>query len=98
MKLFTIDARMPWTQFAADAEVDHFGTKRIVAAHNATLNDLAHEKRKLDAALDILAVVDCAKDYRNRQECQKWTEADDEHQVCRECFRVDLSLKAKEVS
>ena len=24
-----------WTQFALDAEVDHYGTKRIADAHNA---------------------------------------------------------------
>lgn len=30
-----MDFNREWTQFALDAEVDHFGTARIAKAHNA---------------------------------------------------------------
>ncbi|KKK66420.1 hypothetical protein LCGC14_2964290 [marine sediment metagenome] len=37
-----------WTIFAVDAEVDHFGTARLVKAHN----DLRKRNRKLEAVVE----------------------------------------------
>jgi len=44
-----------WTQFAADAEVDHFGTKRIVDAHNAKVAALEAKLSKMEETLKTLA-------------------------------------------
>lgn len=34
-----MDFNREWTQFALEAEIDHFGTARIVKAHNALRRD-----------------------------------------------------------
>ena len=39
-----------WTIFAVDAEVDHFGTARLVKAHN----DLRKRNRKLEAVVELV--------------------------------------------
>lgn len=35
-----MDMNRKWTQFAADAEVDHYGTARLCAAHNALCSEV----------------------------------------------------------
>lgn len=37
-----------WTQFALDAEVDHFGTVRIAKAHNALRATIAQLKARIE--------------------------------------------------
>lgn len=39
-----------WTQFAVDAEVDHFGTVRLCAAHNALRDEVARLRKVAEAA------------------------------------------------
>jgi hypothetical protein len=36
-----MDFNREWTQFALDAEVDHYGTARIAKAHNALRSQIA---------------------------------------------------------
>ena len=36
-----MDFNREWTQFALDAEVDHYGTARIATAHNALRSEAA---------------------------------------------------------
>jgi hypothetical protein len=45
-----MDFNREWTQFALDAEVDHYGTARIAKAHNA----LRAEVGTLEARLEEL--------------------------------------------
>ncbi len=40
-----MDFDRTWTQFAVDAEVDHFGTKRLVDAHNTKVAALEAKLR-----------------------------------------------------
>lgn len=37
-----------WTQFALDAEVDHFGTARIAKAHNALRAEVAELESRIE--------------------------------------------------
>ena len=45
-----MDFNREWTQFALDAEFDHFGTARIAKAHNA----LRAENATLEARIEEL--------------------------------------------
>ena len=61
-----MDFNRDWTQFALDAEVDAYGTARIVKAHNA----LRAENRRLRAALTDLYEADIAP--RDAQHGTRW--------------------------
>jgi hypothetical protein len=45
-----MDFDRTWTQFAVDAEVDHFGTKRLVDAHNKRVTALEAKLSKMGGA------------------------------------------------
>lgn len=51
------DLDRAWTQFALDAEVDHFGVGRIVAAHNALRAEVERLKAEKEQAEARLAKV-----------------------------------------
>ncbi len=56
-----------WTQFAADAEVDHFGTKRLVDAHNMKVTALEADKAALRKRVERLKkLLGRAADYIER--------------------------------
>ena len=48
-----MDFNRNWTQFSIDAEIDHFGSKRICEAHNKTVNAL-RAYRVLKSAVDAM--------------------------------------------
>jgi len=45
-----MDTNRRWTQFAADAEVDRFGTARLCAAHNSLRDEVEKLRRVAEAA------------------------------------------------
>jgi cell division protein FtsB len=52
-----MDMNRTWTQFAADAEVDRYGTARLCEAHNALraeVERLRAENEKLQAEVERL--------------------------------------------
>ena len=49
-----MDFNRTWTQFALDAEVDHYGTARIAEAHNALRSEVASlEARIMELELNV---------------------------------------------
>lgn len=46
-----MDFSRTWTQFAADAEVEHYGTQRLCTAHNKLKAELAEVKAQRDRLL-----------------------------------------------
>lgn len=43
-----MDFNREWTQFALDAEVDHYGTARIAKAHNALRSEVASLEARIE--------------------------------------------------
>lgn len=43
-----MDFNREWTQFALDAEVDHYGTSRIAKAHNALRSEVASLEARIE--------------------------------------------------
>lgn len=63
-------AETRWTQFMADAEVDHYGTKRLVNAHNLAVALIEKQRTTLDA-------------YRERLGgSTHWEGCEDAHPIC----------------
>jgi hypothetical protein len=56
-----MDFNRKWTQFALDAECDHFGMERIAKAHN----DLLAEVSRLREALSVIALHSVCCDARH---------------------------------
>lgn len=45
-----MDMERHWTQFAVDAEVEHYGTRRLCIAHNALRDEVDRLRKVADLA------------------------------------------------